>query len=64
MVEAGDNQHDGDIGGGQYLSACVWFEVITGKNCIGNLFRPGYPLPEEKILTLQQAAHQVAESRK
>ena len=67
-VQAGklvdDGIHDGDMGGGQYLNACVWFEVITGKSCIGNTFRPEYKfinvdcsLTEEKIAVLQQAAH-------
>jgi len=53
-----DFSHDGDVGGGQYLNACVWFEVLTGKSCIGNEFRPEeYFLSEEKIAILQQAAH-------
>lgn len=57
---AGDHYHDGDIGGGQYLNACVWFEVLTGQSCIGNTWRPDYtiPLTEEKIALLQNAAHQ------
>lgn len=38
----GDYNHDGDIGGGQYLNACVWFEVITGESCIGNTYVPTY----------------------
>jgi len=60
----GDYYHDGDIGGGQYLNACVWFETLTGKSCIGNTFRPSYALSEELIAVLQQAAHQaVAEMR-
>ncbi|MBE6713299.1 MAG: DUF4886 domain-containing protein [Ruminococcaceae bacterium] len=60
-----DNYHDGDEGGGQYLNACVWFETITGQNCIGNTWRPTtYSLSETKIAALQQAAHRaVAESR-
>ena len=53
----GDYYHDGDIGGGQYLNACVWFETLTGKSCIGNTFRPDYGLSEELIAVLQQAAH-------
>ncbi|MBR4288568.1 MAG: DUF4886 domain-containing protein [Clostridia bacterium] len=24
-----DLSHDGDVGGGQYLNACVWFEMLT-----------------------------------
>lgn len=54
----GDYYHDGDIGGGQYLNACVWFETLTGQSCIGNTFRPDYPLSKELIAVLQQAAHQ------
>ena len=52
-----DTSHDGDIGGGQYLNACVWFEMLTGQSCIGNTYRPDYELSEEKIAILQQAAH-------
>ena len=59
----GDYYHDGDIGGGQYLNACVWFEVITGQSCVGNTFRPSYDLPEDKIAALQQTAHQAVASR-
>lgn len=55
---AGDHYHDGDIGGAQYLNACVWFEILTGQSCIGNTWRPDtYPLAEEKIALLQQGAH-------
>ena len=53
-----DMYHDGDVGGGQYLNACVWFEVLTGKSCIGNTWRPSYELSEERITQLQLAAHQ------
>lgn len=59
-----DFSHDGDVGGGQYLNACVWFEALTGESCIGNTFRPRYKydgkdvsLTEEKIFVLQNAAH-------
>lgn len=59
-----DSVHDGDVGGGQYLNACVWYEVITQKNCKDNTFRPKYvldgqdlSLSEEKIALLQNAAH-------
>ena len=54
----GDYYHDGDIGGGQYLNACVWYEVLMGKSCIGNTWRPNYELSEEKIAILQAAAHE------
>lgn len=53
----GDYYHDGDLGGGQYLNACVWYEVLFGESCIGNKWRPSYNLSEEKILALQEAAH-------
>lgn len=57
----GDNSHDGDVGGGQYLNACVWLETLTGKSCIGNTWRPGYTLDEALIQNLQQAAHKAVE---
>ena len=54
---ANDLYHDGDAGG-SYLSACVWYETLTGKSCIGNTFRPAYGLSEERIAFLQECAHQ------
>ena len=64
----GDYLHDGDVGGGQYLSACVWFETLTGRSCVGNPFRPVYKLKdkeyflsEELIEILQNAAHQAVQ---
>ena len=60
----GDFLHDGDTGGGQYLNACVWFEVLTGKSCIGNTWRPEYDLSEEKIVQLQKVAHEAVEAAK
>ena len=59
----GDYYHDGDIGGGQYLNACVWFEALTGQSCIGNTWRPHYNLDETLISTFQQAAHKAIEQR-
>ena len=60
-----DLSHDGDVGGGQYLNACVAFEVLMGKSCLENTFRPKYEferedlsLSEEKIALLKNAAHQ------
>ena len=41
----GDGYHDGNIGGGQYLNACVWFEIITGQSVIGNSYVPAYKYP-------------------
>ena len=68
---AGDYYHDGDIGGGQYLNACVWFEVLTGKSCVGNSYAPvytyggqTYTLDADFIATLQNAAHQAVENMK
>ncbi len=60
-----DLGHDGDVGGGQYLNACVMFETLTGISCLENTFRPHYEfegqdlsLSEEKIAVLKKAAHQ------
>jgi len=65
----GDYYHDGDIGGGQYLNACVWFEVITGQSCVGNPYAPvythngqTYTLDADFIKTLQNAAHEAVAS--
>ena len=53
-----DFYHDGEVPGGQFLNACVWYEVLTGNSCIGNTWRPiGYTLNEERALALQQIAH-------
>lgn len=57
-----DKTHDGEEGGGQYLNACVWYEVLTGRSCIGNPWRPEYALPEEKLIALQQCAHKAVEA--
>ena len=62
----GDYYHDGDIGGGQYLNACVWFEIITGISPVGNTYAPTYKYngvtyeldSDITFLELQQAAHQ------
>ena len=53
-----DFYHDGETPGGQYLNACVWYEVLTGNTCIGNTWRPSYELDEDRALALQQIAHQ------
>lgn len=53
-----DYYHDGDVGGGRYLNACVWFEVLFGKSCIGNTWRPDYKLLDAKISALQSSAHE------
>lgn len=51
--------HDSDVGGGRYLNACVWLEVLLGRSCIGNTWRPeSYEIPEKRIAVLQRAAHE------
>ena len=67
----GDNSHDGDWGGGQYLNACVWFEVVTGQSCVGNPYRPQYLAsgqdlsPSEDLIAIfQQSAHKAVEQMK
>lgn len=42
VAHAGDGYHDGDIGGAQYLNACVWFEILTGQSVVGNPYVPEY----------------------
>lgn len=39
---SGDGTHDGDIGGGQFLNACVWYEIITGNDCREVQYIPTY----------------------
>ena len=70
---AGDGYHDGDIGGGQYLNACVWYETLTGNSCVGKTFElktynndknsaayaPYYELNADFVALLQEAAHSV-----
>lgn len=69
----GDYQHDGDIGGGQYLNACVWFETLMKDlrpednfTCIGNTYDPVYDgnkLSQELRTALQESAHQAVVER-
>lgn len=62
----GDYSHDGDIGGGQYLNACVWYEIITGQSCSSNTYRPNYQgitLSDDLITLLQESAHQAVLDR-
>ena len=63
-AHSGDGSHDGDIGGGQYLNACVWFEILTGLDCRENTYVPTYPysgttyvMDETMRTMLQEAAH-------
>ncbi len=58
-VADNDYYHDGDKGGGQYLNACVWYEVITGEDCRELTYEPSYSLNENiSVDTLRAAAHQ------
>ena len=66
----GDYYHDGDIGGGQYLNACVWFETLTGLSCVGNTYAPvythngkTYTLEQDFIDQLQNAAHKAVSEK-
>lgn len=72
--DVGDYYHDGDIGGGQYLNACVWFETIMKDlrpnesfTCIGNTYSPTYggkyTLSQELRTALQESAHQAVLDR-
>ena len=59
---AGDGYHDGDIGGGQFLNACVWYETITGQSCLENTYKPTkdngkYELSDDFADLLRRAAH-------
>ncbi|MBR4288774.1 MAG: DUF4886 domain-containing protein [Clostridia bacterium] len=61
-----DLSHDGDIGGGSYLNACVWFEMLTHKSVLSintaPVYQDGagntYTLTQEQIKKLQNTAHQ------
>lgn len=41
---------------GRYTAACVWYELLTGKNCKRNLYMNSEMTEEQRQLT-QQAAH-------
>jgi len=62
-----DHYHDGESGG-QYLNACVFFEIIFQKSCVGNAFFPQaggeleHALTPEKVAQLQKIAHQAVAS--
>lgn len=61
--DAGDGYHDGDIGGAQFLNACVWYETITGQSCLDNPYKPTlengrYELSDEFATLLRNAAHE------
>ena len=59
---AGDGYHDGDIGGAQFLNACVWYETITGQSVLENDYKPTtangkYALSDDFANLLRNAAH-------
>ncbi len=67
MITNADLSHDGNIGGGQYLNGCVWYEMITHKSVVGNPFvseyyheesGKTYTFTSEQIAKLQNAAHE------
>ena len=65
---SGDLYHDGDIGGGQLLTACVWFESLTGLNCLESEYVPvytyggqEYTLSEELVSAVRTAAHKAVQ---
>ena len=60
-----DAFHDGEEGGGQFLNACVWYEMLTGNDCRKNAWRPTtYTLTEEQVKVLQEAAHEAVKQYK
>jgi hypothetical protein len=50
-----DGHHAGTPG--EYLGACVWYQVLFGENVVGNTFAPSGLAPAE-IRFLQETAHQ------
>ncbi len=56
-----DLSHDGDMGGGQYLNACVWFETLTktriSESSAGD-YIPAYSFSLETKETLTGAAQE------
>ena len=46
-----------DVNVGRYIAACTWFEVLTGKNVIGNKFVPVNVSDEYRDIA-QLAAHE------
>ena len=58
----GDGYHDGDIGGGQFVNACVWYETLTGQSVLENTYKPTkanghYELSDAFVELLRTAAH-------
>ena len=46
---------------GEYLGACIWFEVMFKMSCVGNTFRPP-GLSDEDAKYLQETAHRAVEA--
>lgn len=55
---AKDLFHDGDREGGQFINACVFFEVIFGEKCQDVGWRPEYAYLEERNAAMEVASHQ------
>lgn len=45
-----------------YLTACVWYEMLFGKSCVGSDYVPGKLTPEE-CRNLQIIAHETAQGQ-
>ena len=65
----GDYYHDGDIGGGQLLTACVWFECLSGLSCLDSNYVPVYTynketftLSDELVTAIRAAAHKAVQN--
>ena len=62
---AGDYYHDGEGGGGQYLNACVWYEIITGNDVTKAKWKPvDYEMSDVKAKAIREVAHQAVEEYK
>lgn len=48
---------------GQYLGACVWYEVLYGESVVGNKFAPP-GLDSDYVRFLQETAHRAVQARK
>ncbi len=68
---SGDYYHDGNTGGGQYLNACVLYEVLTGQSVLeiekvfvpdGSNNKDDYALNEKQAEALRMAAHEAVET--
>lgn len=66
---SGDLYHDGDIGGGQLMTACVWFEILTGLSCLDSNYVPTYTynketftLSDELVTAVRASAHKAVQT--